>query len=151
MIDIGQKLRKAYYDSLAGNLVYKGTFVIVLDEKMENDISAYPVYVLFTTQSEVDANNKSYFARECDMVINIINQRKSANSKEIVEDISDQILKRLFPTKTTLGLTLDLPFRLSYARLTNAEYNPLTMTESGFVISKSLTIRNRVIQLQLQS
>lgn len=146
MIDIGQKLRKAYYSALSGNITYSGKTVPVVDEKLESNIADNDLYVLFTTQNETDANNKSYFARECDLVMTVVNQRKATNTKEAVENVSSQILTILFPTKNSLGLTVDAPIKLTYARLTNAEYNPLVQTENGFIISKSLTIRNRITQ-----
>lgn len=146
MIDIGQKLRKAYFSALSGNITFSGKTVPVVDEKLEVSIADNDLYILFTTQNETDNNNKSYFARECDLVMTIVNQRKATNTKEAVENVSSQILTILFPTKASIGLSVDSPLKLTYARLTNAEYNPIAQTDGGFVISKSLTIRNRVTQ-----
>ena len=146
MVDIGQKLRKAYFTALDGSITYEGSAVPIVDEKLDVNITEHDIYVLMTSQNEVDTNNKSYFARECDIVLRVINRRKATGTKEAVENVSDQILTVLFPTKNTTGLTVDSPLKLSYARLTQAEYNPLAQEQDSFIISKSLTFKNRIIQ-----
>lgn len=146
MIDIGQKIRKGIYQALNGHITVSSKNIPVVDEKLETNISENDVYILFTTQNETDRNNKSYFARECDVVIRIVNHRLATGSKEIVEAVSSQLLTILFPTKDTIGFSIDSPLKISYAKLTLAEYDPMVQTEGGFVISKSLTIRARVTQ-----
>ena len=146
MIDIGQKLRKAYFTALDGNLTWDGAAVPVVDEKLDVQITDQDVYVIMTAQNEVDANNKSYWARECDIEMRIINRRKATNTKEVVEDASNQVLTILFPTKNTVGISIDSPLSLTYSRLTNAEYDPLAQTDDGFVISKKLVFKNRITQ-----
>ena len=146
MIDIGQKLRKSYFDALDGNLTWDGGAVPVVDEKLDVQITDQDVYIIMTAQNEVDANNKTYWARECDIELRIINRRKATNTKEVVENVSDQVLTLLYPTKNTTVLAIDSPLSLTYSRLTNAEYDPLAQTEDGFVISKKLVFKNRITQ-----
>lgn len=146
MLDIGQKLRAAFFDALDGNLTWDGAAVPVVDEKLDVQISDQDVYILMTSQNEIDANNKSYWARECDIELVIINRRKATNTKEVVEDVSNQVLTLLFPDKNTTVLSVAAPLSLTYSRLTSAEYNPLVHTEDGFQISKKLTFKNRITQ-----
>ena len=146
MLDIGQKLRAAFFDALDGNLTWDGAAVPVVDEKLDVQISDQDVYILMTSQNEIDANNKSYWARECDIELVIINRRKATNTKEVVEDVSNQVLTLLFPDKNTTVLSVAAPLSLTYSRLTSAEYNPLVQTEDGFQISKKLTFKNRITQ-----
>lgn len=146
MIDVGQKLRKAYFDLLDGNITYGGKTVPVVDEKLEMNINDTELYVIFTSQNEVNVNTKSNWIREVEMAIRVVNYRQSTNTKEAVENVSSQILNILFPTKNTNSVSLDSPLKLSMAVLMNSEYNPVVQTENGFFVSKVLVIKNRVIQ-----
>lgn len=146
MLDVGQKLRASYFDALDGNLTWDGAAVPVVDEKLDTQITDQDVYIIMTSQNEIDANNKSYWARECDIELVIVNRRKATNTKEVVEDVSNQVLTLLFPDKNTTVLSIASPLALTYARLTSAEYNPLVQTEDGFQISKKLIFKNRITQ-----
>lgn len=146
MIDIGQKLRKAYFNVLSGHLFYNGSPVPVVDEKIESNIAENELYVMFMTQNEQNMNTKTYWGRECELVVTIVNHRLATNTKEAVENVSTQILELLFPSRNSNALNLESPLKLSLAYLTNAEYNPLTKTDTGFFVSKVLVFKNRVIQ-----
>lgn len=146
MIDVGQKLRKAYFDLLDGNITYGGKVVPVVDEKLEMNINDTELYVIFTSQNEVNVNTKSNWIREVEMAIRVVNYRQSTNTKEAVENVSSQILNIIFPSKNTNSVSLDSPLKLSMAVLMNSEYNPVVQTENGFFVSKVLVIKNRVIQ-----
>ena len=146
MIDVGQKLRKSYFDLLDGNITYGGKIVPVVDEKLELNINDTELYILFTSQNEVNVNTKSNWIREVEMAIRVVNHRQATNTKEAVENVSGQILNVLFPSKNSNAITLDAPLKLSMAVLMNSEYNPIVQTDTGFYVSKMLLIKNRVIQ-----
>lgn len=148
MIDVGMILRKAYFNAIGnGAITYAGSDIPVVDEKLDVNITEHDIYVLFTDQSEDNTNaNKSNWATEVNMRLQIINQRKATNTKEVVEDVSNQILSILFPTRNTNGLTIDSPLKLTYAHKVSGEYNPLIKNDSGFLISKILIIKNRITQ-----
>ena len=146
MIDVGQKIRKALYNSLVGQITIDGKVVQLVDEKLDSNIADIDVYVMFTSQSETQRDLKNVWIREVDVVLQIINQRLTTNNREIVEDVSNQILNRLYPSKGVSNITIDSPLRLSYSTLIAADYNPIVQTENGFIVSKSLTLRNRITQ-----
>lgn len=147
MVDVGTEIRKAYYQALAGNITVNGQQVPVVDEKLEADISAHGVYVIMTSQDEDgEPSNKTYFVNETLLRLQIVNQRRATNTKEVVEDVADQILQILFPSRTSWALTVDSPLRLTYARFVNAQYNPLAKNDQGLIISKTLTFKNRITQ-----
>jgi hypothetical protein len=92
------------------------------------------------------ANTKSYFAGECDVNLQIVSVQRSATSKTIPEVIASQITDILFPSVTTNGLSIDAPYKISYAKLVNTVDDIAIQTARGFEIKKTLVIRNRVIQ-----
>lgn len=146
MVDVGQKLRKAYFQLLNGELIVDEGVIPIVDEKLDVDINEHDTYVLLTSQDETDASNKKYFVNETLIRLRIVNQRRATSTKEVVELVSDQILDKLFPTRTTCSLILDSPLSLTYARYVNGDYNPLEENENGFVVSKALVIKNRITQ-----
>jgi hypothetical protein len=148
MIDTGQQLRASYVAALNGNLSYEGSPVPIVDEKLDVQISEHDIYVMCMDQVE-DAEAvkvKSHFSNETLLTLMVINQRRSTNTKEVVENVSNQILNILFPTVTTVGFTLSSPLKLVYAHYVNGEYNPVVQNEQGFIISKKLLFKNRLTQ-----
>lgn len=148
MRDVGQAIRQAYFEALQGNVVFEGNVIPFVDEKLDIDINEQNIYVLFTTQDEEGqgVQNKTKFVSEVLLKMVIVNQRQATSTKETVEDISNQILETLFPTRTTWSVSLASPLSLTYARFVSAQYNPLVQTDQGFQISKVLTFKNRITQ-----
>lgn len=145
--DVGQPLRAAYFSVLNGQLTYEASVIPIVDEKLDVDITEHDIYVLMLDQIEDDTNaNKSNWATEVLLRMQVVNQRKSTNTKEVVEDISNQILTILFPTRTTTSLSLTAPLSLTYAKKVSANYNPLIQNDRGFLISKVLEFKNRITQ-----
>mgnify|MGYP001050902254 CR=1 FL=1 len=146
MVDTGKELRKAYFSLLSGQVTVEGSAIPFVDEKLEVNINEHDTYVMFTSQDEEDVSNKKHFANETLIRLQIVNQRKATNTKEVVESVSNQILSKLFPTRTSWAVSLSSPLSLTYAKYLNGSYNPVEMTDNGFVISKILTIKNRIVQ-----
>jgi hypothetical protein len=143
MTDFGTALRASYIAALDGNVQYGIKDVPFMDDKAETDEF---FYVRVTTQNMTSANTKSYFAGECDVNLQIVSVQRSATSKTIPEVIASQITDILFPTVTTNGLSIDAPYKISYAKLANTVDDIAIQTARGFEIKKTLVIRNRVIQ-----
>lgn len=146
MLDIGQKLRKAYFNLLNSNIFFEGGAVPIVDEKLDTNISEQDVYILMQAQNETEVPNRRYPIVDCDISMRIVSQLSSVGKKEVVEDISNQVLTLLFPQHNYNALVIDAPLTLIYAKKTNSEYSPLIKNESGFIISKILTIKNRIKQ-----
>lgn len=148
MVDIGVHLRSAYYAVLNGNITIEGNQIPVVDEKLDVDVSEQDAYVMFITQTEETETvaNKTNYVNETLMRIQVVNQRRATNTKEIVEEVSSQILSLLFPAKNTTAITLGSPLNLTYAKYVTGDYRPLTKNDKGFLISKVLTFKNRVTQ-----
>jgi hypothetical protein len=148
MKDFGTALRAAYYtawNNQISNPDGGSDKIPVVDEKLDSLISEHDMYILIGGQSETMADTKSYWAREIDLLVTVVNRRNSTNTKTGIENISDQMLAILFPTITSFGINIASPFKLSYARLTNAEY-AFQKLDAGWQISKQLTFKTRITQ-----
>lgn len=148
MNDVGQPVRKAFYDALNSqvlNPVNSATTVPVVDEKLDLNITEHDLYILIGGQAETPANTKSSWANEVDLSITFVNRRKATNSKTIIEDIANQVLQILFPTHTTFGITIAEPFKLSYVKTMGAQYN-FEKLDDGWKIQKSIIFKTRITQ-----
>lgn len=146
MIDYDTGLRKGYYDVLVGNISIEGSTIPVVDEKLDTQLTEHDIYIKLTTQNVVQGNNKSYFAANVDLNIDIVHITKSVASKIVIDDVERQIVTLLFPVKNQSTIVLPAGLKLTNAQLQNSITEPLRETPKGFIIIKTLTFSNRVIQ-----
>lgn len=145
MRDPGFYIRKAYKNALTGNVTNKGSAVPVVDEKLHENMRD-DIYIMFSTQSEEDKPNKSYFASVVNLAVLIVNRKESAVQKSVVEDVSNQILQIIIPTITTHGLTIDSPFKISFVKRDSTNTGGAKLDDGDFIIVKQINFRNRITQ-----
>lgn len=144
MTDIGEAIRKGYYNVLNGQVLLPGAIPVV-DEKLDAQVSEHDLYMLIDSQEERPADNKTRYATEVDITITVINRRQATNSKTAVESIAGQMLALLFPSKNTWTVSVPAPLSLTYARLQESGYR-FEKTDAGFNIMKRMVFRNRITQ-----
>lgn len=146
MRDSGTQLRRAYYTALNGNITIDGNDVPVYDGKVE-DPKSDEVYILFMDQTDQDKSSKSHFAVETTITIDIKQRLKATVSREDIEDVANQILQIVKPTPKTIGLTLSSPFKVLIVKVdSNDSSRPYAVDAGEFVVTKSLRLRNHIIQ-----
>jgi len=148
MIDTGQVVRKAFFDALnnqVDNPENSAAKVPIVDEKLDLNITEHDLYMLIGGQQATTVNTKHCWADEVDLSITIVNRRKATNSKTTIENIATQMLQILFPTRTTEGITIPLPFLLSYVKRMNDQYT-FEKANDGWEISKQIIFKTRITQ-----
>lgn len=146
MRDVGTPVRKAIYDAINGNVTIEGALVPFVDEKLDRLITETDIWILLNSQDEVQMPVKSHWACEVSVTLLVINKRQATITKTVIEDVVNQILLILRPTKTTNGITLPAPFKLSYLSVQTADYQA-EQVESGFRIKKQIIIKTRLTHL----
>jgi hypothetical protein len=146
MRDVGTPVRKAIYDALNGTIIIEGAPVPFVDEKLDRGITESDIWVLLNSQDEQQVPLKSYWATEVTMTFLVINKRQATISKTIVEDVVNQILQILRPTKITVGITVPAPFKLSYLDVQTADYQA-EQVDASFRIKKQIIIKTRLTHL----
>ena len=142
MRDVGTAVRKAIFTALNGNVSWEGAPVVIVDEKLDRFTEA-DLYILIDSQNELPVNVKTYFATTINLVLRVVNRRQSTNTKTIVENVSNQVLQLLKPSKTVNGISVEAPFYLSLFNVTDGVYQ-FEKLESGFQISKAITTSTRI-------
>jgi hypothetical protein len=148
MNESGGAIRKAYFEALnnqVGNPEQPINKIPVVDEKLDLNITEHDLYILISGQAGTPKEVKSMWVKEEDINIMVVNRRKATNSKVLIEDIADQVLTIILPTRTTNGLSIEAPFKLTYARLINDQTN-FEKLQDGWQVSKSLIFRNHITQ-----
>jgi hypothetical protein len=148
MNDEGTAVRKGFYNALYNAVAIPGDpiqKVPIVDEKLDLNITEQDLYMLIGGQQAITANTKATWAKEIDLNITIVNRRKATNSKTIIEDIADQMLQILFPTRTTFGLSVQAPFNLSYVKYVSNSYT-FEKVQDGWQISKQMIFKTRITQ-----
>jgi len=142
--DPGKALRTAIYNVLNGNLML--------------DVSTIPVYDTFGSEvnqdnfvaisniNETDSSNKSNFATDMQVTLDVVTRAQSYDGNEDAENIANQILTLLLPTpQSTLTATADFQF----LNLQRSGSNYLSeQTDTGYVFRKLLTLSVTVVQKQ---
>lgn len=145
MIDIGTPVRKAFFDAINENIEINGGKISIVDEKLDDKITVHDLYVLIGAQNEEDRSNKTNWVGEVDIVITIYNRLRSSSTKTIIEEIAKQILTIVFPTRTTLGISVQDPYSIVWARPIQRDYT-FEKLDTGFEIGKRFSFRLRITQ-----
>jgi hypothetical protein len=148
MNDAGQTVRKGFFNALTGAIAIPGdpiNKVPIVDEKLDLNITEHDIYMLIGGQAATGADTKQTWGKEVDLNITIVNRRKATNSKTIIEDIANDMLQILFPTKTTFGLSVSTPFNLTYVKYISDSYSFEKLVD-GWQISKAMIFKTRITQ-----
>lgn len=111
MKDTKKILRQAVYDAINGNVLVNSLPVVVREEKLAS--SEQPsIYIILSTQQEnTIERNGSSFITQSSIDIEITHQQGSEANKDVIDDVYEQILNIVFPTPTTIGLTVPSDFQ----------------------------------------
>lgn len=148
MNDTGQVVRKAFFNALNDQIANPengATTVPIVDEKLDLNITEHDLYMLIGGQAATPANTKQTWGSEVDLNITIVNRRKATNSKTTIEAIADEVMQVLFPTKTSFGITINAPFKLSYVKYISDSYQ-FERVANGWEIKKSIIFKTRITQ-----
>ena len=84
-------VRMGFYDAIKTALTYDGNTVHSYDSLTTNEVTDEKQYVLLTQQSSVNNADFRRFRWNCIQTIEITSKQYSSVSKDIVDDISEQI------------------------------------------------------------
>lgn len=84
-------VRMGFYDAIKTALSYDGNAVHTYDSLTTNEVADETQYVLLTQQSSVNNADFRRFRWNCIQTIEITSKQRSSVSKDIVDDICEQI------------------------------------------------------------
>jgi len=140
--DTMKPLRHAVFNLLDGELSYDSNPVNVYDELNDTD----DIYVLLSTQQEVFDETSDCFITRSSIAIEVVAKTESSVSKDIIDDVSDQIYQLLRPTTSTTGLVDPSGFSIQNVQRENALTQVLQITPTQSVLRKILNIVVTIVQ-----
>jgi hypothetical protein len=84
-------VRMGFYDAVKAALSYDGNAVHTYDSLTTNEVEDETQYVLLTQQSSINSSDFRRFRWNCIQTIEITSKQYSSVSKDIVDDICEQI------------------------------------------------------------
>lgn len=143
MKDINKPIRLAFWNLLNGNLDYEGVNVPVTDELL-NTNSNY--YVLLTNQTATPDETKTSFDAEATMTIDIVTKTGKSVTKDIADDIANQILTLLRPSPALHGLIPPPDWQFLNLRKSDDRYMPASITGTSSIVRRIMQFSFRVVQ-----
>lgn len=146
MRDTSKILRYAVYNALSGNITYGGTNIPVYDEKKKIHDKA-SVYVLLSTQQEVPGNDiQGVFDTESIIDLEICYKTGSEISKDVLDDVSNEVLQILLPTPTTIGIQQPSGFQIQNFRYSGSLTRTFEISQTESIVRKILKFSSTIIQ-----
>jgi hypothetical protein len=143
VISVSKKLRTAYYQALNGNVEYDSNDVPVVDGFMLSEtISSH--HIIIADVNETASNTTDTFRTEAVITLQIVS-RVDGYTKDIVDDIEDQVLNILMPSPTSGS-----PLTVSGIEVNNIIREGSTYLEeysqNGAIIRKILMISQTITE-----
>jgi hypothetical protein len=126
-------IRKYFFDLISNSLVQPGNanIIPVYDEKADSNVN---IYVLLETQRANDDRDFIKKRWNATIEINIIHKQDDSYTKDIVDDICEQI-EALIPYETTINNE----WQITNNRLDSVDYGNLKISETQTICMKILT------------
>ena len=138
-------LRYAYGAALSGNLTYPvgQSAVQIFDEKLE---ASNNIYVLILNQNSIYAGNFMDQRWTAKIELEIVSKQQNSVSKDILDDISEQIENIIIPSAFTNGLSVDSGWQVINVSLESISYANIQQTETNSILTKTLIFNQTIIK-----
>lgn len=136
-------VRMGFYDAIKSALSYDGSDVHAYDDVTTNEVPGEDKYVLLTSQSSVNSSDFRRFRYNCVQTIEIVSKQLSSVSKDIVDDISEQIEQIVVYPKNQPGNGFMAPqdgWEFTDILLESSNYVDFEVATNNYEITKILQI-----------
>lgn len=146
MRDSMKPVRLAINTLINGVVTYKGNPVKCYDEKVFTG-QVPDIYILYSTQQETPGPDQTdcTFNMNSSIDIEIISRTGSEVSKDVLDDVSNDIMQLVVPTQGTAGFTLS-GFQIINAARESAITQNITITESQSILRKIVRFVFNLVQ-----
>lgn len=136
-------VRMGFYDAIKSALSYDGSDVHAYDDATTNEVPGENKYVLLTSQSSVNASDFRRFRWNCVQTIEIVSKQFSSVSKDIVDDIGEQIEQIVTYANNQPGNGFMAPqdgWEFSDILLESSNYVDFELATNNYEVTKILQI-----------
>lgn len=136
-------VRMGFYDAIKTALSYDSAAVHTYDSATTNEVPNEQLYVLLAQQSSVNAGDYTRFRWNCVQTIEITSKQYSSVSKDIVDDVSEQIEQIIaypFNKPGKGGMIAQTGWEFSDILLESTNYVEFELSDNYYEITKVLQI-----------
>ena len=145
MKDVSKPYRLAIFAALTGQLTYNTLAVPVYDEK-QAVTGDEKVFVLLSTQTSTPERADNLFARHASIDIEIIAKTGSEISKDVIDDVGDEILTILFPSYGVFGVTVPSGWQFAEAFYDSEISRVFEISQTESILRKIIKISAIIVQ-----
>lgn len=146
MKDTKKILRSAIYTALNGNVSYNAVNVPVYDERVPSTTTSN-LFIAFSTQQEQDVEEQdSTWVTDSFIDFDIVNKTASEVSKDINDDVYEDVLEILFPTRLTIGITVPSGFQFLAGRRISSITQNVTLSPTESILVTTVKLVFRIVQ-----
>jgi hypothetical protein len=130
-------------EAIRGNLSYESVSIKVYDEVTTNEIPGEEIYVLFTQQTAQNDSLYNRFLWRCVQTMEIVSKQFSSVSKDIVDDISEQIEQIIIYPNNQPGegyTTVQSGWEIKDILLESVTYTEFELERGKYEITKILNV-----------
>jgi hypothetical protein len=144
MRDPNKIFRDALIQALDGNLTYDGSPVNVFNEQAEPGNNN--TYVIISSQSSAQEPNLSGFGHQCMIMMDVITKQYHLVTKDVVDEVSEQITEILFPSVQANGLVSQSGFQINCLAVESMNYMPMRISNTKTIIKKLIRLTAKISQ-----
>lgn len=142
-------IRYGFGQALQGNISYDGAAVNIYDAITTNEVPNENLYVLLTGQTAINESTLHHYRWRCVQTIEIVSKQYSSVSKDIADDVGNQIENIILPTLKpgTGGMTEQEGWRFELQMLESVDYTEFELSTGYYEITKILQFSLLVTKL----
>ena len=144
MRDTQKILRSVIYNALNGAVNVSGV-IPVYDEKRPAT-STSSVYILLSTQQEQDNSTSDAFITLSTIDIEVCQDTESEVSKDVIDDVGNEVLTVLFPTAFTYGITQPSNMQVMNLNRDRTITRAFEISPTKSILRKIITISATMVQ-----
>lgn len=147
-MDRETSIRKAYYDTLNGNITYNGKTISIVDMLLKDNMKDDIFIVLFGQSSKYnnEGNNKIQSWNSL-IEISVIHKQSSSATRDVVDAIGEQIENLISPDTKTTGLLQPSGWQILNPYVDAVDYlKGIESTATQIVLYKSITFSHKVVK-----
>lgn len=148
MRDTQKPLRTAIYNVLNGNVTYDGETVFKLYDEKKKVGQTERIYGLFGTQQTTRDRTSEYWITDERIDIEIVHSTEFEVSKDMIDDISDQLYLLLMPGPINSALADPTSMLIQHFELEQALTRAVEISPTQSEVSKIITFFCKIIQQQ---
>lgn len=143
-----QAIRKGFYDTLKTGITNNSNEVHIYDSSTIGNVPNEKLYIIMTGQSALLQPEDCAFTWSCIQTLEIVHKQLGSATKEVVDNISEQIEQAIIYVANGNGMTEQAGWEFHSVFLEQANYADFELAPNSREVTKILDFRVIVTKIQ---